>query len=50
MIYTHVMQKGVSNVRSPLDVLAGLSRPEVEAAVDATRYLHGATQPFSVVH
>ena len=42
MIYTHVMAKGVSAVRSPLDVLAGLARHEVEAAVEATRFLHGA--------
>jgi integron integrase len=40
MIYTHVMARGVSAVRSPLDVLAGLSRHEVEAAVEATRFLH----------
>jgi integron integrase len=37
MIYTHVMLKGVSAVRSPLDVLADLKPEEVQAAVDARR-------------
>src|SRR5207248_1727689 len=37
MIYTHVMAKGVSSVRSPLDVLADLKPEEVQAAVDASR-------------
>jgi hypothetical protein len=42
MIYTHVMEKGVSSVRSPLDVLGELGREEVSAAVEATRRLQGA--------
>jgi hypothetical protein len=41
MIYTHVMARGVSAVRSPLDVLHGLAPDEVQAAVEATRRLHG---------
>jgi integron integrase len=41
MIYLHVMTKGVSSVRSPLDVLAELTQAEVQAAVDATRQLQG---------
>jgi len=40
MIYTHVMQKGVSGVTSPLDVLDATSE-EVQAAVAATRRLGG---------
>jgi site-specific recombinase XerC len=45
MIYTHVMVKGVSAVRSPLDVLAGLAREDVQAAVEATRRLQGGAAP-----
>jgi integron integrase len=41
MIYTHVMAKGVSSVRSPLDVLAELDPHEVRDAVETTRQLHG---------
>jgi integrase len=40
MIYTHVMQKGVAGVTSPLDVL-GATPEEVQAAVEATRRLVG---------
>jgi integron integrase len=39
MIYTHVMEKGVAGVRSPLDLLDDLSGAAVQAAVDATRRL-----------
>ncbi len=39
MIYTHVARQGVSNVASPLDVLADLKPAEVEAALEATRRL-----------
>lgn len=39
MIYTHVMEKGVSSTRSPLDVLDDLRPEEVTAALDATRRL-----------
>ena len=45
MIYTHVMEKGVSSVRSPLDVLADLHPEEVQAAVEATRRLAGGGPP-----
>ncbi len=45
MMYTHVLVKGVSSVRSPLDMLAGLSRTEVQAAVEATRRLPGEAAP-----
>jgi integron integrase len=41
MIYTHVMQRGVAGVTSPLDVLRATPE-EVQAAVDATRRLVGA--------
>ena len=41
MVYTHVLMRGLSAVRSPLDVLHGLAPDEVQAAVDATRRLHG---------
>ncbi len=41
MIYTHVARQGVASVTSPLDVLADLSREEVEAAVAASRQLQG---------
>ena len=41
MIYTHVMERGVSSVRSPLDVLSELTPQDVQAAVDATRQLQG---------
>jgi hypothetical protein len=40
MIYTHVMEKGVTGVTSPLDLLEELKPDEVEAAVSATRGLH----------
>jgi integron integrase len=43
MIYTHVMERGVSSVRSPLDVLGELTPQEVQAAVDATQQLHGSS-------
>jgi integron integrase len=42
MIYTHVMERGVSSVRSPLDVLSDVSREEVEAAVAATQRLQAS--------
>jgi len=45
MTYLHVMEKGVTNVRSPLDVLGELEPGEVQAAVDATRRLTGAVCP-----
>lgn len=48
MIYTHVMMKGVSAVRSPLDVLADLEPEAVQAAVEATRRLGGATRGSAV--
>jgi integron integrase len=41
MIYTHVMEKGVTSVRSPLDVLTELRPDDVQEAVAATRRLHG---------
>jgi integron integrase len=41
MIYTHVMEKGVSSVRSPLDVLGELRPEEVRAALEASRRLPG---------
>jgi hypothetical protein len=41
MIYAHVMEKGVSSVRSPLDVLADLQPQDVDEAVAASRRLHG---------
>jgi hypothetical protein len=41
MIYTHVMEKGVSSVRSPLDVLGELRPDEVRAAIEASRRLPG---------
>jgi len=41
MIYTHVMQKGVTNVRSPLDLLDELAEEHVQAALDASRRLTG---------
>jgi integron integrase len=44
MIYTHVMEKGVSSVRSPLDALAELDPQEVRAAVEATRQLQGGAE------
>lgn len=37
MIYTHVARKGVTGVTSPLDLLEGVRREDVEAAVAATR-------------
>jgi hypothetical protein len=42
MIYTHVARRGVTSVRSPLDVLADLTPIEVRAALDATRQLSGS--------
>ena len=39
MIYTHVMEKGVTGVTSPLDLLDELKPEEVTAAVAATRGL-----------
>jgi integron integrase len=39
MIYTHVMEKGVAGVRSPLDLLEDLTAGAVQAAVEATRCL-----------
>ena len=39
MIYLHVARKGVSGVTSPLDLLDGVGKEEVDAAVDATRRL-----------
>jgi integron integrase len=39
MIYTHVARSGVTAVTSPLDLLDGIGKAEVEAAVDATRRL-----------
>jgi integrase len=42
MIYTHVMTRGVSEVRSPLDGLAAVTAEEVRAALHATRAFRGA--------
>jgi integron integrase len=42
MIYTHVARKGPAGVTSPLDLLEELRPKEVEAAVVATRGLHGS--------
>ena len=42
MIYTHVARKGPAGVTSPLDLLEELKTEEVEAAVAATRGLHGS--------
>ena len=42
MIYTHVARKGPAGVTSPLDVLEELKTEDVEAAVAATRGLHGS--------
>jgi integron integrase len=39
MIYTHVARQGVTSVPSPLDVLADVSRANLQAALDATRQL-----------
>jgi hypothetical protein len=39
MIYTHVMEKGVTSTRSPLDLLDELNPGEVKAAVEASRFL-----------
>jgi integrase len=52
MIYTHVMEKGVSSVRSPLDVLGGLEPGDVRAAVEATRELAGPPrrEPISAAY
>jgi integron integrase len=41
MIYTHVMQQGVTAVRSPLDLLADMTGDGVQAALQATRRLAG---------
>jgi integron integrase len=40
MVYTHVMRQGAAGVRSPLELLDGLSADEVNAALDATRRLN----------
>jgi integrase len=37
MIYTHVMEKGVTGVRSPLDLLDDLMPQDIEEALAATR-------------
>ena len=42
MIYTHVMEKGVAGVRSPLDLLDDVTGDAVQAAVEATRRLGGS--------
>ena len=42
MIYTHLARKGPAGVTSPLDLLDELQAEEVEAAVTATRGLHGS--------
>ena len=36
MIYTHVMEQSVAGIRSPLDLLAGMTGEDVQAALDAT--------------
>ena len=36
MIYTHVMEKGTTGVRSPLDLLDDVAAEEVRAAIEAT--------------
>jgi integrase len=41
MIYTHVMEKGVSRTASPLDYLDEVSADEMAAALTATRGLAG---------
>jgi hypothetical protein len=41
MIYTHVMDKGVSRTASPLDFLDEVTPDELTAAVNATRGLTG---------
>jgi hypothetical protein len=41
MIYTHVMDKGVSRTASPLDYLDELTAEEMAAAVAATRQRAG---------
>jgi integron integrase len=41
MIYTHVLEKGVAGVRSPLDLLDDIPAGAVEEAVTATRRLAG---------
>jgi len=41
MIYTHVMDKGVSRTASPLDDLDAVTNEELLAAVAATRGLAG---------
>ena len=43
MIYTHVARKGVIGVTSPLDLLNDVNADEVQAAIEATRALAGAT-------
>ena len=42
MIYTHVMEKAATRVRSPLDEL---QTEDVQAAVDATRLMIGGRNP-----
>jgi len=54
MIYTHVMQRGVSGIRSPFDLLNEQSDTEIRAAVAATRNLgdnrsQEITQPMVAV-
>ena len=44
MIYTHVARQGVASVTSPLDALADLTPGAVEAALEATRQLTGASE------
>lgn len=43
MIYTHVARQGVAAVTSPLDLLDALSSDDIQAALEATRGLGGAT-------
>jgi site-specific recombinase XerC len=49
MLYLHVMDKGVSAVRSPLDLLDDLTCDDVTAAVNATRALGGTIRPAGSV-
>jgi integron integrase len=45
MIYTHVMERGVAGVRSPLDWLEELRPEDIQAALDATNRLASPASP-----
>lgn len=45
MIYTHIAQKDVTGVTSPLDLLDGIGAAEVQATVQATVRLQGRSEP-----